>query len=59
MNVDIHEIVEHDELVAMIHSQAEVFDKDAEEVFAYLQVQTHIDTHRHIDLEVIESELQR
>ena len=38
MEVDIHAIVEEDELVAAIHANAEVFDVKAELVFSYLQV---------------------
>ena len=38
MNVDVHAIIEEDELVAAIHQNAEVFDEKAETVFSYLQV---------------------
>ena len=38
MEVNIHSIVEEDELVAAIHANAEVFDEKAELVFSYMQV---------------------
>ena len=38
MEVDIHAIVEEDELVAASHANAEVFDEKAELVFSYMQV---------------------
>jgi hypothetical protein len=38
VSVDIHDIVETDDLVAAIHKDAEVFPEKAEQVFAYLQV---------------------
>jgi phosphate/sulfate permease len=38
MEVDVHAIVEEDELVAAIHANAEVFDEKAETVFSYMQV---------------------
>ena len=38
MEVNVHAIVEEDELVAAIHANAEVFDEKAETVFAYMQV---------------------
>jgi phosphate/sulfate permease len=38
MEVNVHEIVEEDELVAAIHANAEVFDEKAEMVFSYMQV---------------------
>ena len=38
LEVNIHSIVEEDELVAAIHANAEVFDEKAETVFAYMQV---------------------
>jgi sodium-dependent phosphate transporter len=37
-NVDIHEAVEEDEVVAAMHANAEVFDPKAEYAFQYLQV---------------------
>ena len=38
MEVNIHSIVEEDELVASIHANAELFDEKAEHVFSYMQV---------------------
>lgn len=38
MEVDIHGVVEEDEIVAAIHANAEVFDAKAELVFSYMQV---------------------
>ncbi|EFJ43878.1 hypothetical protein VOLCADRAFT_76547 [Volvox carteri f. nagariensis] len=38
MEVDIHQIVEEDPIVAAIHENAEVFDPKAEFAFSYLQV---------------------
>jgi phosphate/sulfate permease len=38
MEVNVHAIVEEDELVAAIHANAEVFDEKAETVFSYMQV---------------------
>ena len=38
LEVNVHSIVEEDELVAAIHANAEVFDEKAETVFAYMQV---------------------
>ncbi|GLI65531.1 hypothetical protein VaNZ11_009086 [Volvox africanus] len=38
MEVDIHQIVEEDPIVAAIHENAEVFDPKAEYAFSYLQV---------------------
>jgi phosphate/sulfate permease len=37
-SVDVHSVVEEDEMVAAIHQNAEVFDPKAEQAFAYLQV---------------------
>jgi hypothetical protein len=37
-SVDIHKVVEEDELVAAMHANAEVFDPKTELVFGYLQV---------------------
>ncbi|KAJ9518990.1 hypothetical protein QJQ45_026329 [Haematococcus lacustris] len=37
-SVDIHEVVEEDELVAALHRNAEVFDPKVEYAFQYLQV---------------------
>jgi hypothetical protein len=37
-SVDVHQVVEEDEMVAAIHENAEVFDPKAEQAFAYLQV---------------------
>ncbi len=37
-SVDIHQVVEEDDMVAAIHQNAEVFDPKAEQAFAYLQV---------------------
>jgi hypothetical protein len=37
-NVDIHDVVEEDELIAAMHERAEKFDPQAELVFGYLQV---------------------
>lgn len=36
--VDIHDVVEEDELIAAMHERAEKFDPQAELVFGYLQV---------------------
>jgi solute carrier family 20 (sodium-dependent phosphate transporter) len=38
LNVDIHEVIETDNVVAQIHGNAEIFDEKAERVFSYLQV---------------------
>ena len=38
VQVDIHEGIEEDEVVAAIHAKAEVFDPKAEFAFSYLQV---------------------
>jgi hypothetical protein len=38
MEVNVHSIVEEDELVAAIHANAELFDEKAEMVFSYMQV---------------------
>ncbi|KAG2440881.1 hypothetical protein HXX76_003735 [Chlamydomonas incerta] len=38
MEVDVHEVVEEDPIVAAIHKNAEVFDPKAEYAFSYLQV---------------------
>lgn len=38
VTVDIHEIIQTDEIVGKIHGSAEVFDVKAEAIFAYLQV---------------------
>jgi phosphate/sulfate permease len=38
LEVDIHDVVEEDELVAAIHDNAEVFDEKAEMVYSYMQV---------------------
>lgn len=38
MEVDVHELVEEDEMVAEIHRNAEVFDPRVEYCFAFLQV---------------------
>ncbi|KXZ56263.1 hypothetical protein GPECTOR_1g23 [Gonium pectorale] len=38
MEVDIHQVVEEDPIVAAIHENAEVFDTKAEFAFSYLQV---------------------
>ncbi len=38
VEVNVHDIVEEDELVAAIHAHAEVFDEKAETVFSYMQV---------------------
>jgi hypothetical protein len=37
-SVDIHKVVEEDEVLAAIHAHAEVFDPMAESAFQYLQV---------------------
>ncbi len=40
-SVDIHHIVEEDEVIAAIHRNAEVFDPKAEFAFQYLQVRRY------------------
>lgn len=37
-SVDVHEVVEEDELVAALHANAEVFEPRVEFTFSYLQV---------------------